>query len=104
MTVFDRTDPTKKKIVTYTPTNANTVKSISVGLNCGLFLDSVANPITLSAFKFEPGTATATLVDELIGSSLITDSDLTKNFLVADLCAGLKIDDNVYHFTAGTGY
>ena len=104
MTVFDRADPTKKKTVTYTPTNVNTVKSISGGLNCGLFLDLVASPKTLSAYKFEPGTATATLVNELIASSLITESDLTKSFLVGDLCAGLKIDANVYHFTAGSGY
>jgi hypothetical protein len=52
MTVFDRTDPANKKTVTYTPANTNTVKSISNGLNCALFLDTVANPNTLSAYKF----------------------------------------------------
>lgn len=52
MTVFDRTDLTNKKTVTYTPTNTNTVKSISDSLNCALLLDTVANPNTLSAYKF----------------------------------------------------
>ncbi len=61
MTVFDRTDPNKKKTVTYTPTNDNTVKSLSGSLNCALLFDNIASPNTMSALIFNPSSATATL-------------------------------------------
>lgn len=104
MTLLDKSEATKKKTVTYTPTNTNTVKSISGGLNCALFFDSIANPNKMSAYKFETSSATATLVNEIISAGLITSSDTSKQFEVADLCNAIKIDSSIYHFTAGTGY
>jgi len=35
---------------------------------------------------------------------LITASDASKTFQVADSCDAIKIDSNIYHFTVGTGY
>ena len=86
-----------RDVVTHTTTTvaAPTVRAFSRGLTCALIVDGSA----LNVVKFDFSTSTATTVQNLVGTSSISDATVayTGDLAVADDCVAIRINSVVYH-------